>query len=376
MKASSIAFLLTVLIVGASCTGSCADNKFLGWLKSADAKNVKANPETGSNFEICNDIWKVEGTCCSVGEIKLTFKNKMDVHKQGWGKFISGLNQVRKMLNKVEKMTTNRDSVKAAMQKAKEADANQLEGLDSEQATQLIEKSKSFSAEVEEFKKGSKDCFDYVIKLAGTAFCYGCSAKESDRLFFSNIDGKLTINQASSTALAEKCLKTWGFMHMVGGMMQMLGVLNKQKKTDAPAPKRPPGNKPNHAGVPEADVFNAFKNCKSATPTGDCTQEALNKLVAAHFNIMAPPKRANDDNMKEDMVSSAPTRLLEDVVYTGDSAVSANSGADLTKSVGAPEFGSSIDTSGITTGDEAASGHASLASILALVVALCMHILN
>jgi len=370
--------MLALLVVGAytqSSGGSCdaVNNKFLAWLKSVDATIVKSSPQTGSNFAICNDIWKVEGTCCDTDKLKSTFKTKMEKHKSGWGKFISGLAKVRNILPKIEKMSSNRDAVKQALEKAKNSDATQLEGLDAEKATQLIEKVKNFKDQAKEFKSLAKACYDYTMQLRGTAFCYGCSAKSSDYSFFGSSEGKLTINQASSTGLLEKCLKPWGFMHMVGGMMQMLAVLNKQRKSDAAGPKRPEGNKPAHGNIAESDVFDGFKECTSASPSGSCTQDMLNKLVSAHFNIMSPPKRASDDNMSEDSVSSADSvRLLQSSSsYSGDASVS-SSGADLTRSVGAPQVDASIDTSGIQTEEPK---KAAMAAVFVAFVALLFNMM-
>ena len=348
MKATS-GILIVALLVASAYAQSCdaTTNKFLGAVKNINANAVSATPITDTAFEVCNDIWKVSGTCCSVGDMKSVYKSKMEEAKGSWDKLITALPKVRDAVERLKKMTENRDKVKIALAAAKSADANQLEGLEPEQGAQLVDKVKDFNAMVEEFKKDSKACFDYDVQIKGASFCYGCSANPIDQSYFNDTDGKLTVNQATSTALAEKCIKVWGFMHGVGGMMQMFAVINRQNKPDADAPKRPPGNKPAHGGIPEPEVFAAFKECKDATVTANCTQDMINKLVAAHFNLFAPPKRANDDNMGPGVASSQPTRLLQ-TTFSGDTSVSSN-GADLTKSVGAPTFGSSIDTAPLGT---------------------------
>lgn len=370
MKVTS-GILIVALLVASAYTQSCdaTANKFLGAVKNANANAVSATLVTGTAFEICNDVWKVSGTCCVTGDMKSVFKAKMDEVRAGWNKFIAGLKKVKDGLDRLKKMTENRDNVKTALTAAKNADANQLEGLEPEQGAQLIDKVKEFGANVEEFKKVCKPCFDYDAQVRGAAFCYGCSANPTDQGYFSNLDGKLTINQATSTALAEKCIKVWGFMHDVGGMMQLMAAINRQNKPDADAPKRPPGDKPAHGGIPEPEVFAAFKECKDATVTATCTQEMINKLVSANFNLFAPPKRANDDNMGPGVASSQPTRLLQ-TTFSGDAGVS-SSGADLTKSVGAPSFGSSIDTAPI---DGSSSGNifsmAAIATLASVVLTL------
>jgi hypothetical protein len=350
MKATC-SILIVALLVASAYTQSCdaTTNKFLGAVKNINANAVSGQVTlpTATAFEVCNDIWKVSGTCCVVGDMKSVFKTKMEDIRGGWNKFIKALPKVKEGVEKLKKMGENRDNVKASLAAAKSADANQLEGLEPEQGAQLVDKVKDFDAMIDEFKKDSKACFDYDAQVKGTGFCYGCSANPTDQAYFSNTDGKLTVNQATSTALAEKCIKVWGFMHGVGGMMQMFAVINKQRKPDADAPKRPPGDKPAHGGVPEPEVFAAFKECKDATVTVNCTQDMINKLVAANFNLFAPPKRANDDNMGPNVASSQPTRLLQ-TSFSGDTGVSSN-GADLTKSVGAPSIDSSIDIAPLST---------------------------
>ena len=151
-------------------------------------------------------------------------------------------------------------------------------------------------------------------------------------------------------------------------MLQAIAVLIKQYKPDSPAPQKPPGNKSNFGHVSEVYVYAGFKECKNSTVTSNCTIEMINKLVVAHFNLIEPPKRANDNNIDSVYEYFQTTRRLETTTdFTGYTSVPSSGGADLIKSVGGPTFGSSIDVTPLQDGGKSSYGRLTMAAVVVIL---------
>lgn len=368
------AILLVALLAVGVRSQSCntEGNQFLIWLESMSTGLMKSSPETGSNFAFCNEVWSTQGTCCDADKFKTVYQTKMAGIAKAWKSFMERMTKVKGLMEKVKKMTSNMDDAKAKMAAARDRDASNTDNLSVDNALKLMSYTMDdFENDLKDFKSNGKDCFNHLMSVRGKVFCYGCSANQADTNSFATQTGQLTITQTSCTAMLDKCLKTWRFFFRVGGMLQMAATLNKERHSGAQNPKKPEGGSSGFGSVSGSSIYEAFQNCSSTTTSETCTQEMLNNLCTAHFNIMKPEKRASDQNMDSQAVTSA--RLLQSS-YTGESMVSSTSGADLTATVTTADSGQTVETASVSSSPTVTEGLAGLSKIfiglLAIMVAL------
>lgn len=359
---------LALLALGSLYATACPDKKFLNMLKKKDAAAVLTTVDTTSTFTICSEVWKTDGSCCAQDKIKTIFDDTMVKNvKGGFDKFIGSLKNVGMALNKIMKSISNKDDATAKFTAAFSANSTQFNGMTVAQAVDALGYSKMFKEDAEKFKTSGKDCFNATVTAAGKVFCYLCSGAAPTA---EQTDGSTSVTQESCNALLDKCHHTWKFMHAVGGMMQAVSILNAANKTDAPKPKVQ--DKPGFGGVKLSDIGDAFKNCNASLTDAACTNDNKAVLCKAHFNVMAPPKRASDENMQPANTEALPAaRLLQTATEsTGDIGVAA-SGLDLTKTITTPTTTASVDSASANTGTSSANLiFGSIFSIVGLYVLL------
>ena len=371
MKRSTIQLILSLLAIGAvySQTACPTDNKFLNMLKQKNSAMVLANVLTGSNFTHCNEIWSTTGTCCDLTAMKKNFNETMvkDV-KGGFDKFMQGLKRVGEQLQKISQLIANKDDARIKLNTAFTANATQFNGMTVDQAVDLLGAGKTFKEDVDVFKNSSKDCFGKTLEHAGKMFCYGCAGTTPAGI--NNDDGSTGITQASCNAQVDKCLVAWRFMQRTGGLMQVLSILSRANKSDAPPPKVQ--DKPGFGGVSMNDLMDAYKNCNNSASDSTCTDASKAILCKANFNAGKPPKRASDENMGEEnlkAIPEPPSRVLQGAAVTtssGDVQIT-GSGLDLTKTITPPDSDAKIDDS--TT---SSSAKMLMGTIVAFISAIAM----
>jgi hypothetical protein len=321
-------------------------------VKSKDATAVLTNVLSGTDFKVCNELWKTTGTCCDVDKVTTLFDSVMkNDQKGGYDKFMGGLKNVGGALDRIQKTVTNKDDAKTKLTAVYTSNPEYFNGMTVDDAVNALGFSTSFKEDVEKFKVDGKTCFDAIKASSGKMFCYGCAGTAPTAL--QTTDGSAGITQASCNAILDKCFTTWRFMFRVGGMMQAVSILNKAAKSDAPAPKTKPA--PGFGGVTMTDIVTAFSKCKDAITDAACddTQKAL--LCKANFNLREPPKEANDDNRSEDNVKGLPkpSRILQVTQSSGAVAVQSN-GLDLTTSMTTPASSASVDSTTTDSGVKSA----------------------
>ena len=369
MKATLATLTVSLLAVSAYAQ-SCDDvaDKFLANIKynysyfyyPYDGTATLVPVTTGTNviapsitpFGVCDEIWRVAGSCCNSTTMKSTYNTRMDTIKDEWNNFIKRARDVKDLLSKLKAMSANRETVKANLTTANTLSSATFEGLTPEQGTVLIEKIKQFSVQVEEFALEAKACFNELIKARGVAFCYGCSANAANKVYFRADDGKFTISQASRNAIAAVCIKPWVFINGFGGMIQMFSILNYQRDPSTSSyPKRTKG--PGYAGVTSPQLYDAFIACPNATVGGTCTQAIIDQIVVSQFNLFYAEKYAEYPRFLNiyNITSSYASRLLAIAdIATGDIDIGAtpSDGADLTIAVTRPPYTVTINTTSIT----------------------------
>lgn len=374
MKRSTIQLILSLLAIGLVYSADVAcptDNKFLNMLKAKNSAIVLTNVLTGTSFPICNEIWSTTGTCCDATALKSNFNESMVKDVQGgFNKFMMGLKNVGDGLQKISQVITNKDDAKTKLTTAFNANNTQFNGMTVDQAVDILGAGKTFKEDVETFKTASKDCFTKTLENAGKMFCYGCAGTTQTGV--NNDDGSTTITQASCNAQVDKCLYTWRFMMKIGGLMQVISILNKASKSDAPPPKVQ--DKPNFGGVSMNDIMDAYKNCNNSASDATCTDANKATLCKANFNAAKPPKRASDDNMSPDNMAGLPApsqRLLQAVTTSsGEVGVSASTGLDLTKTITPPGSDAAVDTS--LTSSSSSSARMLMGTIVAFLSAIAI----
>lgn len=362
--------LLAIGAVYSQATCSTTSNKFLKMLSNINSTIVLAAPKTETTHAICHEAWSVAGSCCDVAALNYTFDQKMKNNmKSGFEGFMGGLKNVGGALERIQQVLSNKDDVKARLDKAYVANMTQFNGLTVDAALTMLGYVQNFKEDVEKFKTEGKTCFDATKTAAGKLFCYGCAATVPTGM--DSADGSSAITEASCTDLATKCFSTWRFMHRVGNMMLVVSIINRTLKTDAPPPK--PAEKPAFAGLKMEDVVAAFKACNSSITDAACDATQKGVLCKANFNVMAPPKKANAENMQANNTAALPPpgtamppaarilisnvasepirRTLQAVTEsTGDVTIGGTSGADLTKSMTTPGTSASVDTTSTDSG--------------------------
>ena len=388
MKRLHFGLLLIVAVgyVAAQSAVSCpSGGKFLGMLKKINKDIVLTTPNTAtSSFTVCKEIWTdAGGTCCDTDKLNNGFDDKMkNGMKKGFDDFIGGLKRVGGALQKIKKLATNKDEIKTKLTNAYTANKDQFGDATVDQTLETLAYAETFQTEAETFKTKGKECFDAIKEAAGKLFCYGCSAKQ-DSTNIETTDGSTAISTSSCTSLLTKCHPSWRFMHRVGGLMQAVSIINRifgqtkqgQTATGTPAANTqgpPPSDqtsttstggdtkipdKPAFGGLKLEEVINAWKNCDTID-AATCTDSVKANLCKANFNVMAPPKRANANNMGADNMSQlsddgkppAPKRVLQSSATESSGDVTVTStGLDLTKTVTTPATSASVDSSSATT---------------------------
>ena len=390
MKAT-LATLIVSLLVASAYAQSCDENndRFLAALKyySGTAITVTTGysvirPSPGAPFEVCDEIWSAAGSCCYVTATKAAYNDRMNNIKKSWSDFIWGASNVKNMLSRLQSMSANRETVKTDLTIANTQNPAPFEGLTPEQGTVLIEKVNEFSVQVVEFAEEANACFNELIRARGVAFCYGCSANAAHKAYFRYYDGQFTINQASRNAIAAVCIKPWGFIHALGGMMQMFATLNYQRDPrTANYPQIPVGGSA-YRGVNAPQLYDAFIACPNATVRDNCTQAIIDQIVVSQFNLFQAEKYARYGNTDNYITSSLPLRLLQYTSYaTGDVDIGAASsdGADLTIAFTRPPFTGTINTTSITpqapggsSGRSTSSGNIFLVTATAITAAVAL----
>ena len=391
MKATLATLTLSLLLASAYAQ-SCDDNadKFL--------RNIKYSSYYGNNlmtvttgtaaitpsvtpFDVCDEIWRVSGSCCYATTMKATYTARMNNINIVWGNFIWRVKDVKVYLSRLQAMSANRETVKTDLTTANSLSSAPFEGLTPEQGTVLIEKVNEFSVQVAGFAAEAMACFNELIKARGVAFCYGCSADAAHKAYFLAADGKFTISQASRDAIAAKCIKPWAFINGLGGMIQMFAILDYQRNPSTNRYLQRPGGQ-GYAGVTSPQLYEAFIACPTATVGGACTQAIINQIVVSQFNLFDAEKYARYAAYWEmySITSSLPGRLLQ-VIATGDIDIGAtpSDGADLTIAFTRPPFTGTINTTSITpqapggsSGRSTSSGNIFLVTATAITAAVAL----
>lgn len=388
MKRVHFGLLLIVAVgyVAAQSSLSCpSGGKFLGMLKKINKDIVLSAPKTDTaSFTVCKEVWtEAGGTCCDTTALNNGFDDKMkNGMKKGFDDFIGGLKRVRPALDKIKKLATNKDELKTKLTTAYTANPDQFGGATVDQNLETLAYAETFPTEVETFKTKGKECFDAIKEAAGKLFCYGCSAKQ-DTTNIETTDGSTAISTDSCTSLISKCFDSWRFMHRVGGMMQAVSIINRifgQTKqgqtptgttgTNAMGP--PPSDqtsttstggdtkipdKPAFGGLKLEEVIAAWKNCEKSD-SATCTDSVKATLCKANFNVMAPPKRANNNNMGADNMSqlsddgkppAPPKRVLQGASESSGDVTITSTGLNLNKAVTTPTTTATVDSSTSTS---------------------------
>ena len=404
MNKSGIKLLISLLAIGSiycqttgtstSSGSSCSTtSKFLRMLRNMNQSIVLTAPLTSTSFKICSEVWSTSGTCCDVDALNSAFDKKMiEGQKGGYDKFIGGLKNVGQGLEKIMQTISNKDELRATLDKLYTANSTQFNGMTVDQAVDILAESKTFKADVQTFKTDGKKCFEAIKENAGKIFCYGCAAISETAL--DNADGSSLITQKSCDNLLTTCISTWNFIFRIGGMMQVISILNKNLKADAPAPRVQ--DKKGFGGVSPSDMLKSYSACSVSLTDAACTEVLRTNLCKANFNILAAPKQANDNNMQKENVAGLPEpsrqgsnstanstgtapppakRVLQTGSVTessGDIGTGAN-GADLTKKITTPTTTAVVDSTSTDSGlTKSSAPLLILNGIAAFVIATCL----
>jgi hypothetical protein len=371
--------------------GTCSTNtKFTNMLKKMNTSVtvVLDTVDTTTTWTTCKEVWMVSGSCCSTTGLNSVFDGKMkNSFKMGFDNFMGGLKNVGEALSKLQQLLSNPDNVKTRLTTAYSANSTQFNSLTVDQALQMLGAAKTFKDDVEKFKTDGKTCFTATSEAVGKLMCYGCAAKTSTDSGLEQSDGSTGMTQDSCNTLLGKCHSTWHFMHKIGNMMLVVSIINRSlKPADAPPPK--PTEKPAFGGLMMSDIIEAYKNCNSSITDSTCTDAHKTTLCKSNFNVMAPPKKCNADNMSASNTAQLPPsgttlpasrilldasasgrRTLQTTEATGDVAVS-SSGADLTKSITTPTTSASVDTASTDSGTK--NSNVFFAGVIAVLASLAM----
>jgi hypothetical protein len=266
-------------------------------LKKTNSTLVLTTADTTTTWTICKEVWSVNGSCCRTDALNIAFDAKMkNSFKDGFDKFMGGLKNVGEALSRIEQVLSNKTTVKNRLTMAYTSNSSQFSNLTVDNAIEMLGAVASFKDDVEKFKTDGKGCFNATGDAVGKLLCYGCAAQVNTNTGLVKDDGSTGMTQASCNTLLEKCHSTWHFMHKVGNMMLVVSIINRQlKPANAPPPK--PTEKPAFGGLNMSDIMTAFSNCNTSIATLGCTDTHKSVLCKANFNINAPPKKANADNM-------------------------------------------------------------------------------
>ena len=203
----------------------------------------------------------------------------------------------------------------------------------------------TYKDDAKKFMEVGKGCFEALKDASGKTICHGCSAAPPTGT--SNSDGTISITQASCSALLDKCFHTWQFMFKMGSMLECLAIFARGANPDAPQPKTQP--QPNFGGISINDLITAFTNCQVSPTESTCTEDNKAVLCKAHFNVMAPPKRASFS--KENDAVQVMEKLPPPKTETGSVAATPPTGPPRTSTGSGPTAGSTTGTAaGSTTG--------------------------
>ena len=357
MKAICASLILALLVTSTYTANACDDGATgTPFLIAAKAAAAALSPSVttltsgttvtqynaASPFAICNQVWMVGGTCCDVTGLNTLFAAKMGAIKTNWDAFIAGAVVVNTTLVKLQAMIANTTNATTDFTAANTASAAQFEGLSAAQAVNLSATINSFATAVADFKNTSAACFDALVNYRGAAMCFGCSAVDTDQGFFDATTGRLTIKQSVRDTIAMKCVKPWGFIYNLGGSMQMLAILNKQRSASATAAVRPTLIAYN--GVTGPQLYEAFMACPNSTVTTTCTQPLIDRIILANLNLFSGEAYATANNLVATTASSqarkANKRILAAGSATGEITIAgtATAGADLSMTVTRPVY--------------------------------------
>lgn len=336
-------------------------------LQKVNSSAVLSAPLSGTNFSICNELWNTTGTCCDVATLNIVFNATMaNTVQAGFNQFMSGLQNVGNGLQKITQQLSNVSQVTAALTSAMSTNASMFPpNMTVAQGVDVLAEIYSFKNDVAQFKTDGQGCFNALVKASGKLFCYGCAGQTQTGM--NNTDGSTTVTQGSCVQMLNSCMTTWKFMFRVGNMMNIVSILNSLSNSNAPAPK--PQAAPGFGGVAMSDLVQAYADCNSSINASTCTDTDKANLCKGNYNIMAPPKNANGNNMQSANTASlsasgppvpnnmtsngtAPSggkRILGTTSSSGDVGIGA-AGADLTASITTPSTSASVDSSSTNTG--------------------------
>lgn len=309
-------------------------NPFLNWIGSS---TVLGSVYTSSNFEVCNDIWSDGnvGTCCNKDRINSTFSRILNDTVTVWNNYITSLvflrNEIRTEM--VDHYTSRVDAQQAfqSMQGDKNYD---LGGLSAGQAVFILDLISSFDADMKNFRKDGKTCFDFLMKKRGQIFCWGCKFGGESFFVAGGPTAKITPNSAQ--LLVETCHSTWKFL--ARSMLLRFVWNNYQKyRSDTFVVET-------FHNLTKLDlfyysastdnygtVFTAFDNCPNPTSyqtsSANCKPADLQVLTKAFFNFGIGEKLMNFK-----WFTNIPGRLLQDTPTEKNPLITFDAaGIDLTK---------------------------------------------
>lgn len=375
------ASLILALLVTSTLAATCDDSAGATGLPFQYAINVTAadmspaiatltNGTTvfayNSSSAVCNQTWSAEGSCCDVAGLNTVFAAKMAAIKTSWDGFVTGAGIVNSTLAKLKAMIANSTNVTADLTAALNSSAAPFNSLNVSQASALAMTINMFATDVAVFKNESAACFDALVNYRGAAMCLGCSANTTHQAFFNDTTGTLTISQATRDAIAMKCVKPWGFIFNLGGAMQFLAILNKQRAPAATAPSTPAATA--FGAITYAQLYEAFMACPNSTVVvnGTCTQALIDRIVVSHFHLFMAETHTTAANLAVTTSSSQARRMLVgNATNTGEItiALTNTTGADLTMTVTRPVYTGTVAVSSLpdapaanTTGNGSGSG--------------------
>lgn len=367
MKAICASLILALLVTSTMSLGTCNDTAapFLVAVKAAGlalATPLNITNDTtafaynaSAAFAICNQTWSPEGSCCTVDGLNSVFAAKMGAIKTSWDAFVGGAVVVNTTLAKLKAMVANSTNVTADLTAALNSSATPFNALNVTQAATLAMTISMFDTAVADFKNTSAACFDALVNYRGAAMCYGCSANSTHQAFFNDTTGRLLISQATRDTIAMKCVKPWGFIYNLGGAMQVLAILNKQRAPNATSPVTPAPAA--FSAVTYVQLYEAFMACPNSTVVvnGTCTQALIDRIVVAHVNLFSAEPYTNGNNLANTTSSSQARRMLAAGTNTGeiDIASTNTTGADLMMTITRPVYTASVN---VTTLPDAPAG--------------------